>query len=1273
VVHVENGFGYGAIEADVHVFQDRGPVYLLGEHRSQRREADTEWLLEQPSRLLTAGYQVVDFTGRDQDRAALEAWRDQAGPRLSARWLHAPGGQGKTRLAAEFAAESAAAGWKVVTATHGPGAIMPPPGSQDMRLGNATGLLLIVDYADRWPLSHLTWLFSNALFHRPLLTRLLLLARSTQPWSSVRSALSDLHAATSDHLLPPIATGVDLGERDRMFTVARDCFARRYGVTDHVGIKPPDTLRHPDFGLVLALHMAALAAVDAHVRGVTPPMDVAGLSAYLLDRERKHWTRLYENRVEGLDFQTPPSLMARAVFAASLTGTTTYSQGLAILGGLDLEVHPDRLLTDHTTCYPPAAAGAILEPLYPDRLAEDFLALTLPGHAVTAYPSAAWAVPAAITLTVRERDGLAPAHISRAITLLAAAAQDRWPHVAAHLNSVLKTDPALAVDAGSAALTALSTVPDLSFELLEAIDSLLPIERHVSLDPGIAAVASRLFERRLAVTADPAERARLFHELAKRQSNAGAHQSAVAVGQEAVAIRRRLALTDPRTHEPDLANSLDNLGIYLAEVGRHQDALSSVRQAVTIRRRLAGADPAAHEPGLARSLDNLGIRLASVGEQREGLAAAQEATAIHRRLAADDPSADEGALADSLDNLGIHLSDSGRHREALATAREATNAWRSLAAAEPERYEPALARSLTGLGAFLHRTGYHDEALAVSQESAAVWRRLAAANPPAHEPGLARALGNLSVDLSQLGHRDEALAAGQESAAVWRRLAAANPPAHEPDLARHLGDLGVHLSRMGRRDEALEFEMEMVAIWRRLAAATPTVHEPGLAYAVGNLAANLFELGRRNQALELGREAVEIRRRSAAANPLAHEPDLAHSLSNLGLFLSAAGRHQDALTAEREAVEIRRRLAAANPLAHEPDLADSLVGLGTRLSEVGEGTGALAATREAVAIWRRLAAATPLAREPDLALALGNLGVRLSEGGHQREALTTTHEVVEIYRRLTAHSPRVYERHLATMLLNLGAQLSEVGDIPGALATTREAVAVWERLAAANPAAHEHGLALSTGNLSAFLREAGEHEDALVAAEQAVAIYRRLSAEDPAAFELHLANSLDSLGTALFGMNLHEDALVAAEQATAIQKRLAAENPAAEPRLAQFTSNLGNRQSAVGRHQDALASMTEAVTIHRRLAMDDAAAHEPGLARSLWAAASMRVSVGIDPIQAVELASESVGVYERLANELPEAYAADLRGARITLADALEAADRTQEAEDVRRRLVNET
>ncbi|MEU7603985.1 ATP-binding protein [Streptomyces sp. NPDC041003] len=280
-VTAEGGFAYGVVGADLHVYVDGLPSYVLEEWLPPP-ESDEEWLRELPSRLLSARHEIVPFTGRTDELAELRAWRGAVGRRLAVRWLHGPGGQGKSRLAAAFARDSVAEGWKVVRAVHAPGNVLPGSAGGDLRAVGAAGVLLIVDYADHWPLPHLTWLLSNRLLHhRDLPTRVLLLARSTDQWPAVQAALHDSQAATSVQALEPLPERG--GERAEMFEAARDTFAACLGAapgapdSTPLRMPPPVPLDGPDFGLTLAVHMAALVAVDAHLHGRRTPTDAVGL------------------------------------------------------------------------------------------------------------------------------------------------------------------------------------------------------------------------------------------------------------------------------------------------------------------------------------------------------------------------------------------------------------------------------------------------------------------------------------------------------------------------------------------------------------------------------------------------------------------------------------------------------------------------------------------------------------------------------------------------------------------------------------------------------------------------------------------------------------------------------------------------------------------------------------------------------------------------------------------------------------------------------------
>jgi hypothetical protein len=353
-----NGFAYGAIGADIHVFGSGLPLYLLANWPTTQ-EAERSWLRELPSRMLNSRRAVVPFTGREGELAQLRQWRD-TDPRLAVRWLHGPGGQGKTRLAAQFAADSAAAGWKVIAASHGPDADPVEPGSEDLRTDGAAGVLMVIDYADRWLLTNLTWLLKNRLVHKAAVTtRVLMIARTATAWPAVCGILDTYQASTSDQALPALPPGS--AERTEMFIAARDGFADVYRTPDTLGILPPESLEDEEFGLVLAVHMAALVAVDAHVAGERPPRDMAGLTLYLLNREQLHWSRLYQD-ASRTSYLTHPEVMNQAVFTAALTGTMPRATGTEVLEGLRL---PDagQVLADHAFCYPPPDGGTVLEPL----------------------------------------------------------------------------------------------------------------------------------------------------------------------------------------------------------------------------------------------------------------------------------------------------------------------------------------------------------------------------------------------------------------------------------------------------------------------------------------------------------------------------------------------------------------------------------------------------------------------------------------------------------------------------------------------------------------------------------------------------------------------------------------------------------------------------------------------------------------------------------------------------------------------------------------------
>ncbi|MFJ9621491.1 hypothetical protein [Streptomyces sp. NPDC101181] len=786
-VSATGGFAYGVVGADIHVFGDGTPLYVL-RRWTAAPEADPEWLRQQPSRMLHARFAVAPFTGRQDELGALHDWC-ASGPRRAARWLYAPGGQGKTRLAQQLAAELSERGWTVVTAVEGPGTVLPPPGSQDLAPDGSAGLLLVIDYADRWALTTLTWLFSNALLHQPeSRVRVLLLARGTDPWPALRGALAgeqfDVSAQALGPLDEPSGPAAGQGERGAMFRTARLAFAERYGIEP-----PPDEpdLTDDDFGLVLAVHMAALVAVDTASSGRRAPHGLAGLTLYLLDREHLGWALLHDRRGEGR-VTLPPAVMNRVVFAASLSGAQTEDRGALLVDALELGQPTVTVLADHGVCYPPldGVDGTVLEPLSPDRLAEDFVALTVPGHPAD-YPAQPWAADTAGTVL---RHGSGPA---RAVSTLVAAA-GRWPHLgSACLYPLLAADPGLGQAAGGAALTALAQLPDITTALLEDLVAAVPSPAPVNLVVGRAAINVRLFASRLEAAPDQHERAWLHAAHGNNLRDLGHTEEALRAARRSAELFQELAADDPETYEEHSGRTLTNVASLLHATGRRDEAMAAQQQVVDLFTRLAPNDPRRYEPYRATALANVSVYLESVGRWEEAYRANQEAANAYRAAAVHDPEQRRGLaialtngaaltfrppgedvalgeavelgremvragapvedtpLVASLERLRELLSGRGRHAEAVAPAQEVADLNRALAEADPDRYTSAWTTALMSLHGILLDAERPREAVEVGEEAVTWLRRLADRAPATYLSSLGRAVTRQNSALRAAG------------------------------------------------------------------------------------------------------------------------------------------------------------------------------------------------------------------------------------------------------------------------------------------------------------------------------------------------------------------------------------------------------------------------------------------------------------------------------------------------------------------------------------------
>lgn len=263
-------------------------------------------------------------------------------------------------------------------------------------------------------------------------------------------------------------------------------------------------------------------------------------------------------------------------------------------------------------------------------------------------------------------------------------------------------------------------------------------------------------------------------------------EASIAVLTEAIEIYRRLAESNPRRFEPELARALYDLSNWFFEGEQFSQGLVIIQQAVPIFRRLKDTDQERFEPDLADSLITLSECSLETGDMKGALAAGLEAVEIYKSLEQENPKRFESGLVKSYDAL-LDILSRGVPR-ALATVQEAVGFFKNLRQLDQTvRYEANLAKSLNLLSEYLLQEEMLDEALTAQQEAIDIFRRLTLTNTAQYEPELALSLINLSKLFVKKNDITKAQATAQESVEILERLSMDSPTRYKEDLEDAIG------------------------------------------------------------------------------------------------------------------------------------------------------------------------------------------------------------------------------------------------------------------------------------------------------------------------------------------------------------------------------------------------------------------------------------------------------------------------------------------------------
>ena len=695
---------------------------------------------------------LAPLIGREAELASLKTWLN-GDAELSFMVLHADGGSGKTRLAAEFADKCT--GWQ--------------HGWVDLRdFTQADALvwqgrnLLLVDYAEHQPdqLAQLARAAQRANPQGGSKLRVLLVVRELNP---VRDVLQK--NSCGGYMAAPLKLG-DL-TREQDFQVLQAALGKlkqlgKYsGAAGHVtAVRFKDwqltnpVHRNPLFVTALAIDLANESTEPANL----PKRDWltgSDLLQSLVKRECHRWELAEKGH------SAPLGAIETVVVWATLSNGITAAQ-------LNDDLMPAYSWTsEQQRCLHQALAAAWpsqnyqIPSLAPDLLAAQFLTHWRRNTAVqglakrdAALAEKLWQISDEASFQ-RRFERLHMVAYDQAVrigscTLDSEKALQHW------LISLVAVSP----NVSKALATALTGYKWIAFRKLTIGILKFRLERQRAKLPEV-------------------EIAGLFYDLSINLLADGEPAGALTAAQEAATIRCWLAVNNPAAHEASLAASLNNLSTCKHGQGDYEGALAPAQKAVEIYRRLASSAPAVHVPNLAKCLNNLAIRLRDLKDLKSALAIAREAVDMYRSLATDNRAAYQFDLAMSLHNLANWLGDLDDCEGALNMQKEAVDIYRAMVRRDPATCESDLAISLSSMAICMSAHGDCKDALDPSQEGIDICRRLVAANPEAFKPKLAKVLGSAMVCFATAGKNEKAQAFGEEALALFTALAALQPEAFE--------------------------------------------------------------------------------------------------------------------------------------------------------------------------------------------------------------------------------------------------------------------------------------------------------------------------------------------------------------------------------------------------------------------------------------------------------------------------------------------------------------
>ena len=412
----------------------------------------------------------------------------------------------------------------------------------------------------------------------------------------------------------------------------------------------------------------------------------------------------------------------------------------------------------------------------------------------------------------------------------------------------------------------------------------------------------------------------------------GRYVEAEPLHKRALAIREKTLAPD----HPDVALSLSNLCGLSQRLGRYADAEPLYKRALAIREKALGPD----HPDVASSLNNLAILYQAQARYADAEPLYKRSLAIREKaLGPDHPN-----VAQSLGNLAWLYQALGRYADAEPLYK------RSLTI-----YEKALGPDHPEVGRTLNNLAYLDQLRARYADAEPLYKRSLAIREKAlgpDHPDVASSLNNLAILYQAQGRYADAEPLYKRSLAIREKALGSD----HPDVAQSLDNLAWLYQAQGRYADAEPLYKRSLAI--REKALGPD--HPDVGRSLNNLAILYQAQGRYADAEPLYKRSLAIREKALGSD----HPNVAQSLDNLAWLYQAQGRYADAEPLYKRSLAIREKALGPD----HPDVAQSLINLASLYQKSGKPEEAVAHARKATsAILAHAAAETDATQQADKA------------------------------------------------------------------------------------------------------------------------------------------------------------------------------------------------------------------------------------------------------------------------------------------------------------------